>query len=293
MKPINKPIHFWDLDGTLWDIDNRIWIIDKEEPHKPIIRIDNYEKQKMLSGLYIKDGLKIQYNGEEYFISNKMFEKINKKKIIPIERLGVSWIEFIDDSYINNSKTKFLFNNIRHLRNQDVNICILTGRSNRVRHADILNELRKKLSEIGIEIYKIYFVSDKFYQRHNDNISLDKVHILLEHLVGLQIKDGKFKPFKQDWFNKVYFYDDEKMNIDYANDIQKIFDRVLKNTDDELFKLIIERLNSYDCVLSNNLVTNNDINLFDTHEIVLKSPSKFPIKMDDSYIKDFNKFIKK
>lgn len=291
MKPINKPIHFFDLDGTLWNIDNRIWIIDKETPHKPIIRLDNYEKQKILSGLYVKEGFKIEYNGEEYFISSRIFDKIQRKKKIPIERLGISWIEFVDDSYINNSKSKFLFNNINHLRNQDVNICLLTGRAHRERHAGILNELRKKLRDIGIEIYKIYFVSDKFYQKQNENISLNKVHILLEHLVGLKIEDGKFKPFKQDWFNNVYFYDDEKINIDYSNDIQKIFDRVMKNTDDELFNIVMERLNSYDCVLSNNLVTNNDVNLFDTQEIVLKSPSKFPIKIDDKYIKNFNNFL--
>jgi len=291
MRPNNIPIHFYDLDGTLWDLDTRIWIIDKEVPHKPIIRLDRFEKQKVLSGLYIKDGLKIEYNGEEYFISNKIFGEIQKKKKLPIERLGISWIEFIDDKYINNSKSKFLFNNIRHLRNKDAKICLLTGRSNRERHSEILNELRKKLSDIGIEIYKIYFVSDKFYQKHNEDISLNKVHILLEHLVGLKIDDGKFKPFKQDWFNDVYFYDDEKMNIDYANDIQKIFDRILKNTDDELFLLIMNRLKENDCKLSNNLITNNDINQFETEEVILKSPAKFPIKMNDEYIKNFNKFL--
>lgn len=289
MKPINKTIHFFDLDGTLWNIDSRIWIIDKEEPHKPIIRLDNYEKQKILSGFYIKDKLKIEYNGEEYFISVKIFNKIQIKKRIPIERLGISWIEFIDDSYINNTKSKFLFNNIKHLRNQDVNICILTSRTNRSKHAGILNELRKKLMDIGIEIYKIYFVSDRLYQKHNENISLDKVYILLEHLIGLKIENGVFKAIKQDWFNDIYFYDDEKMNIDYANDIQKIFNRVLKNTDDELFKLVVERLNTVDCTLTNNLITNNEINLFETQKIILKLPSKFPI-IDDKYIKKFNKF---
>jgi hypothetical protein len=295
MKPINKAIHFFDLDGTLWNIDNKIWIIDKEKPYKPIIRLDNYEQQKILSGLYIKDKLKIEYNGEEYFISNKIFNKINKKKKISIERLGISWIEFIDDNYINNSKTDFLFKNIKHLKNKDdVHICLLTGRTNRKKHAKILNELRKKLNDNGINMYKIYFISEKFYQKHKEIISLNKIHILLEHLIGLKIKDGKFIPFKQDWFNEVYFYDDEKMNIDYANDIQKIFNRILKNTDDDLFKLVSERINTYKCILYNNLITNNDINLFDTKQIILKMPSKYPIRIkDDNHIKKYDKFIDK
>jgi len=292
MIPNNKPIHMFDLDGTLWDIDSRVWILDKEESHKPIIRLDSFELNKILNGLYKSDGLKVEYNGQEYFISKDIFNRVNKKKRLPIERLGLSWIEFYDDKYINNSKSTFLFNNIRHLRNKLDYICLLTGRSHRERHAKILNELRKKLMDIGIDIYKIYFVSDKFHYRQTEDISLNKVHVLLEHLVGIKIEDGKFVPFKQDWYNDVYFYDDEKMNIDYANDIQNIFDRLLKNTDDDLFKVIIDRMSKNEIVLNTNLVTNNEVNLFETTKIILKSPTKFPIKMNDEYVKNFNNFKK-
>ena len=145
--------------------------------------------------------------------------------------------------------------------------------------------------DIGIEIYKIYFVSDKFFYTHNETISLNKIHRLLEHLIGLKIEDGKFVPFKQDWFNKVYFYDDEKLNIDYANDIQVIFNRIMKETDDDLFKLVIERIKNNEVILINNLITNNEVNLFETTEIKLEEPDKFPIKIDSEYVKNFNKFV--
>ncbi|NPV13076.1 MAG: hypothetical protein HPY57_15020 [Ignavibacteria bacterium] len=290
MIPNSKSLHFFDLDGTLWDIDCKSWIIDKEEPHKPIIRLDKFEESKILSGLYIKDNLKIEYNGETYFISNNLFNEINKKKKIPIERLGISWIEFYDEKYINNTKVTFLFNNIYHLRNKNEYICLLSGRAHRERYGDILNTLRKKLQDIGIEIYKIYFVADKFYYRHDETISLNKLYILIEHLVGLKIDDGKFKAYKQDWFNNVYFYDDEKMNIDYANDVQMIFDRVLKNTDDDLFKMVIDRVNKNEINLTTNLITNNEINPFKTKKIQLKAPLKYPIKVNER-IKNFNGFI--
>ena len=109
MRPNDKSMHMFDLDGTLWNIETKVWVLDKEESHKPIIRLDSYEINKILSGLYKSDGLKIEYNGSEYYISHEIFDKINKKKRITIERLGLSWIEFYDENYINNSKTKFLF----------------------------------------------------------------------------------------------------------------------------------------------------------------------------------------
>ena len=217
--------------------------------------------------------------------------RVNKKKNISIERLGISWIEFYDDKYLNNTKSVFLFNNIKHLRKKSEKICILTGRAYRDRHADILNSLRKKLLDLGIEIYKMYFVSNKLQYKHTEEISLNKVHTLIEHMVGLKIEDGEFKPFKQDWYADVNFYDDEKMNIDYANDVQKIFDRLLKNTEDDLFQVIMDRINKYDITLTNNLITNNEINQFETTKVVLKTPSRFPVKMSDEHIKNFNKFL--
>ena len=145
--------------------------------------------------------------------------------------------------------------------------------------------------DIGIEIYKVYFVADKFYYKHNESISLNKVHVLIEHLIGLKIEKGKFKPFKQDWFKDVYFYDDEKMNIDYANDVQLLLERILKSTDDELFKMVLDKLNENEITLHNNLITNNDVNLFNTTRIKIETPSSFPIKMTDEHIKKFNRFI--
>ena len=282
MKPNNK-INFFDIDGTLWDIDAKVWIIDKEEPHKPILRLDNYEVNRILNDFYKKDNFKIEYNGEEYYISNILLKKLR----FPIERLGISWIEFYNEDYINNTKTKFLFKNIKHLRHKNEFICLLSGRSHRDRHAEILNELRKKLKDIGIDIFKIYFVADKFIYKQSETVALNKTHILLEHLIGLKIEDGKFVSFKQDWFKDVYFYDDDKMNIDYANDIQMILDRLLKNTDDDLFKIIIDRLNTNELCCYNNLITNNDINNFETTKIVLKAPTRFPIF---EHVKKFNDF---
>lgn len=290
MKPNEKELHFFDLDGTLWDIDTKVWILDKEEPHKPIIRIDYKDMNRILNGFYKQDGLKIEYNGEEFYISKVLFNKIINKKKIPIERLGISWIEFYDEKYINNTKVALLFKNVRHLRNKDINICLLTGRAYQDRYSKVLNTLRKKLDDIGINIYKIYFVSEKFYYKQNETISLNKAHILLEHLIGLKIDNGKFKPFKQDWYNNIYFYDDEKMNIDYANDMQKIFENVLKNTDDELFKLISERISNNTLKLTNNLITNNEVNMFETTKLFLNMPIKYTIKTNE-HVRKYNNFL--
>ena len=241
-----------------------------------------------MRGFYVKDELKIEYNEQEYFISKDLFDRIQKRKKIQIERLGISWIEFYDKKYIDDNQAHFLFDNIKHLKDKDEFICILTGRAYRDRHGDILNKLRLKLLEWGIPIYKIYFVSDRFYYNSDVDTALNKCHILLEHLVGVKIKDNKFVNLKQDWFSNVHFYDDEIINIDYADNIQLLFDRVIKNTEDDTYKYIIENIKNVNLQLYTHLITNNLANPFKSSVHKLNLPIKFPIS--ESKIMRFDNF---
>jgi hypothetical protein len=289
MKPNDKKnLHFFDLDNTLWRVDAKVWVIDKEASHKPIIKLDNFEVNRILNGLYRKDNLKIEYNEEEFFISQDILNKVQKKRKIDVDRLGLSWIEFYDKNYINNNHVELLFNNLRHL-GKDVNIILLTGRANRERHGDLLNNLRVKMKELGLEIWKIYFVGDRYYKKHDKNISLKKIHVLIEHMVGIKIENDQFVDKKQDWFSNIHFYDDEFMNIDYANDIQMMFERVCKQTKDDTYKYVIERLKYFQPQLYTHLITNNSMNRFKTEVIKLQEPVRFPIK--ESYIKKFDNFL--
>jgi hypothetical protein len=285
----NREIHFFDLDGTLITVDSKIWIIDIDRPGVPLLRIDKREFSFIVSGLYKKDDLQINYNDQKYFISKELFNKIQKKKIIDISKLGISFVEWYNEEYLNKKKITILLPNILHLVDKDVEIGIITGRFNRKLHTKLLNELRLRLKDAGLSFQKIYFVSDRTRILHDDSISVRKTEILLEHLVGVKIKENKFIPFQQDPYDKVYFYDNEIRNIHYAKDIQNMLNKLLLNTDDKLFKLITERIKNNDLTLFTNYVTGNELNRFDTQKIVLTEPGKFPTRL----VKEYNKFISK
>ena len=278
MKPNNKVLNFFDLDGVLWESKTKIWVIDKEDPSKPIIRLTSMEMTDILLGVHFKDKLKIEYNQKTYYISNKLFNKIRKKKNIAIERLGLSYIEYTNPTYLNNTKIEIILDNIRHLKPENNLFCILTGRAYQHRHSKMLNFLREKLLDININLFKIYFVGKRVTIEHTEQISLDKAHVLLEHLIGVKIEDGKFVSKKQDWYSDIHFYDDNQMNIDYAIDIQTIFERVMKKTEDELYITILTRLKDNELSLTAHLVTNNDVNRFKSKTVTLTEPVRFPIK---------------
>ena len=287
--------HFFDLDHTLWEMENYAWIIDKNKPQIPLIKIPTSELFMIKKGFYRKDNIKIEYNGDEFFIGKELMDKIQKKKIIGIHNIGISLIELTSPEYINVSKTSFLTNNIKHLIGKNnIKIIILTGRNNRQKHEKILNLLRLKLQELDLEIFKIYFVGDELKIETDEGIAYKKSIILLEHMLGMKIENNSFIPFKQDFSNSIYFYDDEIQNINYANDIQTLFNNVYRNTTNEdVKKIITDRIKNVNLTLYTNLVGTNSINRFDKKVVNLKFPEIFSSKIQENLrnIKSFRKFF--
>lgn len=272
-----KELALFDLDGTLWNIKNDdIWIIDKDKPYKPILTISDIEFSLIKNGNYINDHMPLNYNGEKFYISKELFDLIKlKSKSDNIERFGISFMPKIKKELLNKKEFDVLLNNIEHLRyNKFVDIGLLTARSNQKNHSDLLNKLRLELNKIGIEIKKIFFVGNRGYTSSPDK----KLQVILEHLIGLKISGNKFIYLKQDWYKRVSFYDDDIKNINYANNIQDYFNELLLNTDDELFNIIMDRINNYNLVLETNLVSNNQLNKFKKNKIILTKPSRFPIQ---------------
>ena len=280
---MDKEIAFFDLDNTLWYIKSDIWVIDKNKPSSdPILKISQTEFALIKSGIYVKDNIRIEYNNERFFISKDMLERILRKKKIRFGDIGISYVEYFDEDILNKKEVQFLLNNIKHLVGKNVEIGVLTARSDRRKHANLLNKLRIKLEEYGLLIDKIYFVSESIRMiGYSDKVTYDKNKILLEHLIGLTIEGNKFIPIKKDSYTKIYFYDDVKTNIMSVNSLQDYFDFLVRNSEDEVLEYINNRLEINDLLLFNNLVTNNEINPFDTKIIKLKPPVKYPIKVED------------
>lgn len=287
-----EELHLFDLDGTLWNFDSKIWIIDKNNPGKPIMKLSNKDFKLIKSGIYRKDDILIEYNGKSYYISNLLLEKLQRyvKSLIP-ERIGFSFIEFIDNKWIKN--VKFLIKNIFHLSNNtNINIGFLSGRWDKHKDGKFLNDLRLELKNLNLDLDKIIFVNDYFNYSVNDNTNYQKLNSILEHLIGYKIDKNKFVALKQDKYNSIYFYDDEVSNINICKHIQEYFNELVLNTDDEVYNLIKIRLKESKLKLTTCLLTNNNLNNYKKEQFVLTEPVKFPLKLEKIILK-FDQFIKK
>jgi hypothetical protein len=291
---MNKIIHFFDLDGTLWNIHSRAWLIDKNNPGKPLIILSQKELTEILNGVYKKDDLLIEYNGTDYWISKELLKRIQKKKkYLTEEEIGISFQEMSDPQYYKD--LTIYKENFRHLIGQkDITIGILSARSSEENDEQLLIKLKEELENMGLDIKKLFYVSEFFNIRRSADITaFKKMNVILEHLVGFKIKDDHFQSVKQDFYNEIHFYDDEFKNIQIIDHLQENLEKYLKDTDDEVFDRIIKRIKEFKPVVYTHLITNNQLNKFKTSKVELKIPEKFPVKIEESfkYIKKFKEFI--
>jgi hypothetical protein len=286
---MNNIIHFFDLDNTLWSIHNSVWVIHKNRPNTPILKLTKDDYLNIVNGIYHDDELEVLYNGNKFWISQKLFDIIKKKRpAIELEDIGISFTERTNPKYF--TKIKIYIDNIRHLIDKKADIGILSARYSQETDKLLLSTLNNELAKYDLQINKFYYTSDYFQYKHNVHMSNDKALIILEHLVGFHIKNNKFVPIKQDSYNEIHFYDDEFSNIDYANNIQQYLTDYLENTDDLVFDKIIDRITKNEIKLYTHLITNNSLNMFKTTEIILKTPIKYPIQIQEGKIVKFNEF---
>ena len=286
-----KEIAFFDLDNTLWYVKSNAWVIHKDKPSKPLMKLGNLEFTLIRNGVYVPDGNVIEFNNEKFYVSNDFVDRLGRRrKNIKLSEVGISYAEYFDEEILNKKDVQFLLSNIKHLIGTGMEIGLLTARTDRSKHAGMLNKLRKKLEEYGFEISKIYFVSDKLrFIGSSDKVAYDKNEVLLEHLIGLEIEDGKFVPIKKDAYNRIYFYDDVEQNFLSVNTMQNYFEELLHNSDDEIVAYVQNRLKSETLLLMNNLITNNQVNPFETKIVKLRVPIKYPIT-SENFLRKFGDF---
>lgn len=291
---MSKTIHFFDLDRTLWSVDTKLWLIDKNNPSKPLIRLSSEESTYIIAGVYKNDENMITYDGKSYWISDDMLDFVQKKrKTLEIEHLGISSIERTNPDYFD--KVKIYIENIRHIiGKEDCDFGIISARYSVDNDNELLLALKEQLKELGISITKFYYTGDFNKDRNTNKDNIDKMKVLLEHMVGFHIEDNHFAPIKQNFYENIHFYDDEYQNINIINGIQEFMEEYLKNSVDIVYNRIVQRIEVDKPKIHTHLITNNQLKRFKTETIELVKPVKYSIKVQETKsLKSFDDFKNK
>ena len=78
MEQMSNKAFFFDIN-TLITTNSKVWIVDRDKPNKPILRITKSDFNLIKKGVYKKDNIKFEMQGESYWISKDLFEQIKIK----------------------------------------------------------------------------------------------------------------------------------------------------------------------------------------------------------------------
>lgn len=268
----NEIIHWFDLDGTLWNTNSMWWIVDKKDPANALLRISQYEGNLILSGYYKNFGHTVNYNGLTGWLSEETWLKIQRKRKIKAEDLGISYREYQDKHLIEHDAVELIvyIDRIKHLEGTKDIVNILTARGNHESHKNLLGRLQVNLDPLGITINDAYFISDPTIFQMYGTTPEKKMICILEKIVGHKIEDNCFVPLLTDKYDVSHFYDDEDKNIEACKNINHYMRDYLANTQPWLKQRIEEDIARRKPKLVLNIVNTNELNPFDVEEVEVK-----------------------
>jgi hypothetical protein len=246
-----KSAHFIDLDIIL-QTESKPWIVSKYKPNFPILKMDPSDFRIFQSGIHQKDNNKIDFNGKSFWLSNDYMNKVKiacKKYKVDISNLAISLQEYLNSSVIENIPFKIDLKIFNKVVNTDDDIYIICSKNKKSNYKNQIEKLESDLKEKGLIIKNFYFISETFLNRDQDDISLNKVKLLLQHLIGLKTNGNILTDEEITDYSQIYYYDDCKSSIELAKMINNVLESLLLKTEKSVKLKVKEKLQSRDNTL--------------------------------------------
>jgi hypothetical protein len=262
---------FFDLD-VLVDMNQQCWIVEKTRPNFPIMKLSKSDFNLIRSGIYSKQGNKIDFNGTTFFLPTDLLNKLKvKAKVnkIDLSNLAISLQEFLNKDVIDHLDFNLNLDVISKYASDESDIYIICSKQTKRNYQNLIEKLEERLKKDGINIKNFYYISETFYNQNEDDIKFKKMRLLLQHLLGYKTDGNKFIDQEITKYKRVLFFDNNYDTLNYTNDINSLLEVILSKTDDGLRDVIKEDIQELKPELVINKVNDNLVNKLETKKVIL------------------------
>lgn len=264
--------HFIDID-TIIKTESMPWIVSKENPNVPILKIESHEFNIFKSGIYKNQNNKLDFNGRTFWLSNDFMNRIkiqSKKHKADISSLAISMQEYLNPELLENIKFNIDMSVFNSIINTSDDIYIICSKNTKNNYKKQIESFEEKLKEKGLSIKNYYFISETFFNRDEDDISFNKVKLLLQHLIGLKSSGDKITSEDITNYDQITFYDDSKSSIELCKNINSVLERMLVNTEKTEKLKVKDRIKNVENTLIVKEYTHNRAKKFNETVVVLE-----------------------
>jgi hypothetical protein len=254
--------HFFDFN-CLVDINQQAWIIDKNKPNIPLFKIPISELKMMKSGIYLKKGNKMEFNGNTFYLSDELS---NKLKVIASKTKSnysdfvISLQEFMNKSIVDETEFKLNLKPLLELKNKMDDIYIICSKQTHKTYDKIVNQILEECKENGLVIKKFYFLNENFLNQNDDDVKFKQMRLILQHLIGYKTDGDKFTDVELEKYSLINFYDNNLDTIKVADNIVDLLEIIINNTDKGLKDVVKEDLQDETPLLCVYKINDNQFN---------------------------------
>jgi hypothetical protein len=287
---MSNTAHFFDFN-CLVEISQQAWIVDKSKPNIPLYKIPTSELKMIKSGIYQKKGNKMEFNGNTFYLSDEL---ANKLKVIASKTRSnysdfvISLQEFMNKSIVDEIDFKLNLTPLLDLRNKMDDIYIICSKQTQKTYDKIVNKILEESKESGLVIKRFYFLNENFLNQNDDDVKFKQMRLLLQHLIGYKTDMDKFVDVELEKYDTINFYDNNLDTMKVADSIVNLLEVVINNTEKGLKDVIKEDLEDATPILFVYKITDNQFNSKLSKKVKVNLPRL--IKTFESF-KRFNPFL--
>lgn len=262
---------FIDLN-VLLEMDNQAWVVDKKNANVPIVKISKSDLNLIKSGIFKKQGNKVDFNGRTYYLPTDLMNKIKiktKSYNIDFSNLAISLQEFMNKSMIEEMDFKINKDLILELKNNVDDIYVICSKQTKRTYESIIEKIKEEFEKNGLKIKTFYPISENFMNQNDDDIKFKKMRLLLQHLVGYKTEGEKFKDEEITRYDQIHFYDNYLETLKITKEMNNLLEYLLSRTDDGLRSVVKEDVIEFKPVLWAHKVNENEMNKRTSEKVIL------------------------
>lgn len=262
---------FIDLN-VLLEMDSYAWVVDKKNANTPILKISKSDFNIIRSGIYKKQGNKVEFNGKVYYLPESLMNKIKiktKSLNVNFSNLGISLQEFMNREIIESKDFKINEDLINELKNEIDDIYVICSNQSRRAYESIIEKIKDEFYKKGLRIKTFYPISENFMNQNEDDIKFKKMRLLLQHMVGFRTDGQKFKDEEITRYDQIYYYDNYYETLKITKEINNLLEFLLSRSDDGLRSVIKENVSDFKPTLWVHKENENKMNKRTSEKVIL------------------------
>jgi hypothetical protein len=266
--------HFFDLNCLL-KIEQSAWVVDKNKPNIPLLKISPSDFKIIKSGIYKNKGNKLQFNGQIFWLSDEMYNRIkliSLRNKTNISDLVISLQEFLNKKLIEEMDSDLNLNPILNQKNKMDDIYIICSQQTKRNFEKIISKIEEDLKLQGLVVKQFYFLNENFLNQNSDEVKFKEMRLLLQHAIGYKTDKDKFIDEELTKYDHINFYDSSITTFKVEKDINYLMEIIWNNTDKGLRDVIKEDLQDSQPILYVHKIESNEMNPISTKKVKMTLP---------------------